>query len=316
MATSNTEEVKWVVKVDNTSTFHTFQNLWLGSNDMTITSVQQSSDAAGQSLTGNPLTSSNGIFQLGDLSTVAPPTRYFVVTATVSDCGTGSKTLSFGHSCGSYPTSIADACGAQEIPLSYVKTEAELQVTIKKQPLPDHTPALCELLEYNIEINNSGRGLAKNIQIRIPLGSDSGLTFELGSAKTSTKYTSTEVEPTNALADSNVSVTSESILVTIPSVELAPVEKVRLILKLRTTDNCKFNLSNQIAFIPMGRNYCNSDITRGTTAVSNRLRYKDDTTNNPIVRVNRATGTTRQWGKFTDRSRISSLGNFAANHTV
>ncbi|GIJ97020.1 hypothetical protein CAPN001_15890 [Capnocytophaga stomatis] len=290
MATSNTEEVKWVMKVDNTSTFHTFQNLWLGSEDMTITSVQEASDAAGQVLVGNSLPNSGGVFQLGDLST-RPPTRYFVVKANVPDCGTGNKTLWFGHSC-VYPASVADACAKIEIPVSYTKSEGTLQLRILKQPDVGHAPALCELLEYDIEVNNSGRGQAKDIQVRIPLGLNSGLSFEPGSAKLSTKYTTgAAVNPTIALADSNINVTADEIIVTIPNETLAPVEKIRLSLQLRTTNDCNFNLSNQIAFIPSGKNYCGSDLIGGTNAISNLLRYKDDTTNNPKLVVDQSVAT-------------------------
>ncbi|MFK8267872.1 Ig-like domain-containing protein, partial [Capnocytophaga cynodegmi] len=307
--TSNTEEVKWVVKVDNTSTFHTFQNLWLGSEDMTITSVQEASDAAGQNVIGSTFVNSGGIFQLGELSsTKRPPTRYFVVTANVPDCGTGNRNLVFGHSC-TYPTSVNDACSKTEIPVSFTKTEGTLQLRILKQPLPDHAPALCELLEYDIEVNNSGRGQAKEIQVRIPLGLNSGLTFEPGRAKLSTKYTTTSVEPNIALADSNVSVTTDEIIVTIPNETLAPVEKIRLSLQLRTTSDCNFNLSNQIAFIPSGKNYCGSDLTGGTNAISNRLRYKDDVTNNPKVEVNQSSATI----VFSD---VSATGNPTARYSL
>lgn len=287
VSTSDTNVVRWVIKTENSSIFHTFPNVWFGSTDMNITSVQQASDATGNSLVGNPLNQVNGIFQLGDINPLT--TKFYVVTADIPDCGTGEKNILLGHSCKGYPSSLSTPhCPAQTYTVTFSKLEGDLQSRLISQPPADYRPSLCEVLDYDIEINNSGKGIVKDIQITIPLGETSGLTFVPGSAMYSNEYKTGTVSTTIPLDDSYVTVGTTSIIINLPNTNLATGEKIRFRLKLRTTDDCSFSSNQHISFISRGKNYCGEDIHEPSTLTSYRLIIAGDTTNLPIVTIDKA----------------------------
>ncbi|GJQ07744.1 hypothetical protein CAPN010_19020 [Capnocytophaga cynodegmi] len=283
---SDTNVVRWVIKTENSSIFHTFSNVWFGSTDMNITSVQQANDATGNTLIDLPLNQVNGMYQIGDVKPLT--TKFYVVTADIPDCGTGKRNILLGHSCKGYPNSLSTPyCPAQTYTVTFSKSEGELQSSFISQPPADYRPNLCEVLDYDIEINSSGAGVVKDIQIRIPLGETSGLTFVPGSAMYTAEYKTGTVSPTLHLDDSNVTVDDTSITVSLPNTNLATGERIRFALKLRTTDDCSFSSNQRIGFISTGKNYCGENIQTPSTLTSYRLIIAGDITNLPEVTIDK-----------------------------
>ncbi|MFJ1474822.1 gliding motility-associated C-terminal domain-containing protein [Capnocytophaga cynodegmi] len=285
LATSSTEQLSWVVKVENSSTFHTFANLWLGSTDATITSVQEASNASGANLIGNPFIANGGAYQLA--ATLAPlTTKFYVVTANIPDCGTGTRNLVFGHSCVGYPSSVTtpNCDPIVTIPISYNKPEGKLQSNLILEPAADYRPALCEELEYVFEINASA-GLVKNLKVTIPLGESSGLTYVPNSAFRSEIYRNNHLDPIITIPDSEVTSGMDEITIKIPGISITMGEKIRFKLKIRTTDNCSFSSDQRIGFRTTGDNYCDSPILTPADLTSNRLIMGGDNTNKPILKA-------------------------------
>ncbi|WP_157909113.1 Ig-like domain-containing protein [Capnocytophaga sp. H2931] len=289
--TGNTDEVSWVVQVANSSIFHKFTNLWIGATDMNITSVQEVTDATGNSLIGAPLTKeTSGIFKLGELATTK--TRFFLVKSNISDCGQGDRTILFGQGCEGYPNAIdADSPCVKKLPVKYAKTEAAFQVKIISQPPADYRPNLCDQIEYDIEINNSGAGLAKDIHLDIPLGTDQGLFFVSGSAYISQKYTTGTQSTTGSWANANVTSANDIISIGLATNTLSIGEKIRVRFKVQTTSDCRFTSHQKLQFIPKGRNFCGSDIIDINSATSDNIIIQGDNSNRPIVVIEKATAT-------------------------
>ncbi|RIY36999.1 hypothetical protein CKY20_05610 [Capnocytophaga canis] len=287
----NTNEVRWVVQVANSSTFHKFTNLWIASTDMEITSVQEVTNATGNIPMGIPFTKeTSGIFKLDKLDPTK--TRYFLVKANIIDCGTGSKNILFGQGCEGYPTAIdANSPCVTSLPVSYRKTEGAFQVKIESQPLANYRPKLCDQIEYDIEINNSGIGITKEVHLDIPMGLDQGLFFVNGSARISQKYTSGTQGTTNNWEDANVTSNNNIISISLGNNVLLPGEKIRVRFKVQTTNDCKFNSHQQLTFIPKGKNFCGSDITDIKSATSDNIIIQGDNSNRPIVVIEKATAT-------------------------
>ncbi len=287
----NTNEVRWVVQVANSSTFHKFTNLWIASTDMEITSVQEVTNATGNTPMGIPFTKeTSGIFKLDKLDPTK--TRYFLVKANIIDCGTGSKNILFGQGCEGYPTTIdANSPCVTSLPVSYRKTEGAFQVKIESQPLANYRPKLCDQIEYDIEINNSGIGITKEVHLDIPMGLDQGLFFVNGSARISQKYTSGTQGTTNNWEDANVTSNNNIISISLGNNVLLPGEKIRVRFKVQTTNDCKFNSHQQLTFIPKGKNFCGSDITDIKSATSDNIIIQGDNSNRPIVVIEKGTAT-------------------------
>ncbi|ATA73014.1 hypothetical protein CGC49_06820 [Capnocytophaga sp. H4358] len=287
----NTNEVRWVVQAANSSTFHKFTNLWIASTDMEITSVQEVTNATGNIPMGIPFTKeTSGIFKLDKLDPTK--TRYFLVKANIIDCGTGSKNILFGQGCEGYPTTIdANSPCVTSLPVSYRKTEGAFQVKIESQPLANYRPKLCDQIEYDIEINNSGIGITKEVHLDIPMGLDQGLFFVNGSARISQKYTSGTQGTTNNWEDANVTSNNNIISISLGNNVLLPGEKIRVRFKVQTTNDCKFNSHQQLTFIPKGKNFCGSDITDIKSATSDNIIIQGDNSNRPIVVIEKGTAT-------------------------
>ncbi|WP_211285301.1 T9SS type B sorting domain-containing protein, partial [Capnocytophaga canimorsus] len=285
----NTNEVRWVVQVANSSTFHKFTNLWIASTDMEITSVQEVTDATGNTLIGiTPTKEPSGIFKLDKLEPTK--TRYFLVTANVPECGTGNKNILFGQGCEGYPNAIdADSPCVKKLPVKYTKTEAAFQVKIISQPPADTRPKLCDQIEYDIEVNNSGAGLAKDITLNIPLGTDQGLFFVPGSAHISQKYTTGTQNTTGSWANANVTSANDIITISLGDNTLSSGEKIRVRFKVQTTNDCKFASHQKLQFIPKGKNFCGSEIININSATSDNLIIEGDTSNRPVVVINQST---------------------------
>ncbi|WP_392419709.1 Ig-like domain-containing protein [Capnocytophaga canis] len=285
----NTNEVRWVVQVANSSTFHKFTNLWIASTDMEITSVQEVTNATGNIPMGIPFTKeTSGIFKLGELATTK--TRFFLVKSNISDCGQGDRTILFGQGCEGYPNAIdADSPCVKKLPVKYAKTEAAFQVKIISQPPADYRPNLCDQIEYDIEINNSGAGLAKDIHLDIPLGTDQGLFFVSGSAYISQKYTTGTQSTTGSWANANVTSANDIISIGLATNTLSIGEKIRVRFKVQTTSDCKFASHQKLQFIPKGKNFCGSEIININSATSDNLIIEGDTSNRPVVIINQST---------------------------
>ncbi|WP_392448681.1 Ig-like domain-containing protein [Capnocytophaga canis] len=289
--TGNTDEVSWVVQVANSSIFHKFTNLWIGATDMNITSVQEVTNATGDTPIGSVLAKeASGIFKLGELATTE--TRFFLVKSNISDCGQGDRTILFGQGCEGYPNAIdADSPCVKKLPVKYAKTEAAFQVKIISQPPADYRPNLCDQIEYDIEINNSGAGLAKDIHLDIPLGTDQGLFFVSGSAYISQKYTTGTQSTTGSWANANVTSANDIISIGLATNTLSIGEKIRVRFKVQTTSDCRFTSHQKLQFIPKGRNFCGSDIIDINSATSDNIIIQGDNSNRPIVVIEKATAT-------------------------
>ncbi len=289
--TGNTDEVSWVVQVANSSIFHKFTNLWIGATDMNITSVQEVTNATGNIPMGTPFTKeTSGIFKLDKLDPTK--TRYFLVKSNISDCGQGDRTILFGQGCEGYPNAIdaASPC-VKKLPVKYAKTEAAFQVKIISQPPADYRPNLCDQIEYDIEINNSGAGLAKDIHLDIPLGTDQGLFFVSGSAYISQKYTTGTQSTTGSWANANVTSANDIISIGLATNTLSIGEKIRVRFKVQTTSDCRFTSHQKLQFIPKGRNFCGSDIIDINSATSDNIIIQGDNSNRPIVVIEKGTAT-------------------------
>ncbi|WP_372473981.1 Ig-like domain-containing protein [Capnocytophaga sp. ARDL2] len=286
-AVSNTEELKWVVRIQNVSQFHTFNKVWLGSQDLNITSVQEiNGPTVGSATIGAELTKVNGVYQIGDIGTNV--NKYYLVKATNTQCEDGNANIIVGNTCEEYPTAVSEtACKAVKIPVTFTKTTAGLQTSFVMQPDAANRAKLCDQLTFEVEINNSGQGLAKDIKVRIPLGNAEGLDFVAGSAYHSAVFSTGVQTSDQQISDANVAVTASDILITLPAtVQLNSAQKVRVKVSLSLKDDCSFRSGQRIGFYPKGKNYCGSDIVAITGAISNRVVIEGAPSDEPILQVN------------------------------
>src|SRR5690606_291138 len=263
----------WVVAVVNSSSFRTFANTWLGGAD--IVSVQQVTNQQGTTTTGSPLTSANGVYQIGNLP--ANTTRYYRVTANVTGCDDGSVDIAFGHSCDGYPASVAEAtCVTATMEANYTQVQANLQSQIVSQNPASARPLLCEALPYTVMISNSGEGTAFDLLVSIPLTAAEGLAYVPGTLEITPAYSGATAPAFVAAADTNVTVTggvAPAIIITVPSdiaESLAFGERLQVKFEL-TSDGCEFRSGQRIGFYPGGINACGTRVANTAGVATNRV---------------------------------------------
>lgn len=288
-------EVKWVIEANNSSAFRSFDNLWLAKNngDAKINKVQQVTALTNYTAVGAAAIEVDGIYQLGS---IAPKSvTYYEITATFDICGKGGLNIYTGADCQGYPTTIADAkCKTPfATKLEFVPQQAELLTTPVKQPIGSARPALCEGMEYIVEIHNTA-GEAKELEVRIPLRGLQGLSYVISTAKATNDFA---IAPSLvdrdaafvSIADEHVSTANEELLIKIPTSILAKLGRgSRFYIGFQlVAEGCDFKSGQRIGITPAGKNFCGSPITsdRIRTAGSNRIILDGAPEDEPIVKL-------------------------------
>ncbi|GGI28633.1 hypothetical protein GCM10008119_33620 [Pedobacter mendelii] len=288
-ATSN--QVKWVVQVNNSSAYRTFGNVWMGQSTATagatIASVQQVTDLNGTTTVGVASTAVNGVFQLGDFTTSPAGSKYYLVTANYNNCDAGNISLVYGADCNGYPSSVTSAtCSTAITTLNYTPVFANLQTSIVSQNAGTARPKLCEHIPYEIQVNNAGLGDATTLKVTVPLPLAGGLSYVPGTFQLTNAFTATPGAYI-AVADPNVGVTTSAIVFTIPVANIPALKNgEKFLLKFDlTTSGCTFKSGQLISFKATGKNGCGSDIVNTNTASSNRVTINGAPTNLPELSI-------------------------------
>jgi gliding motility-associated-like protein/uncharacterized repeat protein (TIGR01451 family) len=288
---ATTNQAKWVVQVTNSSSFRAFDNVWMGQSAATtganIVSVQEVTDLNGTTTVGAPATSVGGVYQLGAFSISTAGNKYYLVTADYAGCDPGNITLAYGADCMGYPTSVASAsCSNTLPPLNYTPVFANLQTSIVSQNAGTVRPKLCDLLPYEIEVNNAGIGDATTLVVSVPLPISGGLNYVSGSFQLTAPFTAV-AGAYLPIADASVTVSATAITFTIPATNVPALkngEKFRLKFNL-TTQDCNFKSGQRISFITSGKNGCGSDIATTNAASSNRVTIDGSPINLPELSI-------------------------------
>jgi gliding motility-associated-like protein/uncharacterized repeat protein (TIGR01451 family) len=289
---ATTNQSKWVLQVVNSSTFRKFSNVWMGQSASTsganIVSVQQVTDLNGTTPVGTASTAVNGVFQLGDFTTGATGSKYYLVTATYNSCDPGNISLVYGADCSGYPSSVTSATCSTALPvtLNYTPVFANLQTSIVNQNAGTARPKLCEQIPYEIQVNNAGIGDATNLIVSVPLPLNGGVSYAPGTFELTGAFTAT-AGAYSAITDASVSVSATAITFTIPAANVPALkngEKFRLKFAL-TTQGCTFQSGQRISFRASGKNGCGSDIANTNAASSNRVTIDGSPTNLPELSI-------------------------------
>ncbi|MEJ5055186.1 T9SS type B sorting domain-containing protein [Sphingobacterium sp. MYb382] len=272
------KEVKWIIEVRNTSGFRKFDNVWLSKTnvtDLTVIRAQEIVSLTDTVKVGNVITASNG--ELVSFGAVNPnATRYFMLTATYQDCASTRLDVAFGSSCGAAPTTYAagkDCSVAFTQPLTFIPQDAEFQIVFKKQGEVGKRPALCEEIEYILEVNNAG-GEAHDLSISVPIKSLEGLEYVANSAKYSIVYATEPGAPAFSLVPTFTNVDG-TLKFDIPAANIPKLkrgERFYLTFKLVAKD-CTFKSGQSFQVAANGTNFCENPVAenRRKPAGSSRI---------------------------------------------
>ena len=275
-------KVKWVVEINNSSTFREFGNVWLGKKDgdANIVKVQRITSLTDHTPIGAEAVLDGDIFKLGDIKKSF--TQYYEVTADFTHCGPGKVNINYGADCTGYPTSVATASCKKSLirTLEYTPEQALLQTIFKQQPGGSLRPALCEEMEYLLEVNNAG-GEAKNLSLTIPVGHLVGLEYVENSAKFTSVFTTDQdlsqlsSATYTPVSSGDVLLSNGNLIITISATDfpkLGNSERFYIGFKL-VAKECDFKSGQSISAIPNGKNFCGSAITneRLLASGSNRI---------------------------------------------
>lgn len=138
-------------------------NLWMQPTNADSTLTQFSIiDIA----TGQPLTSTNGIFTYGDLPRNA--TRQFRVCAVNSGCGIENLRLEYGWNCNIYTDPNTEPCYKNALNLSVESVRPELEMIVTS-PSASSFP-LCSTIPYHVaKVFNAELGIAKALKLQVIL---------------------------------------------------------------------------------------------------------------------------------------------------
>jgi len=320
-----TAEANWRLTVRNTSTFHTFQNLWLakvgGVASTQGVRLQQITSLTDTTHIGAPILLTDDLFKVGAVA--ANATVFYMLTANFSHCGPGDIEVVYGNDCAGYPIDVAAVkCKSDLLKLSYVPEQANLQTVITKQPAGASNPKLCAPFEYVVEINNAG-GQAKELFLDIPIHELAGLEYVPGSLRVSVAYPSGQTNPAFTAVDDQGNVTNgaNGLRLSIPASVLPKLDKgnrfyisFQLVVK-----ECDFESGHAIQVTPGGKNFCGSPITedRISSAQSNRIIMKGAPDEEPVITfsssvdVKAATDGTHLYADYNLRVANTGTGAFA-----
>ncbi|MEJ5053770.1 T9SS type B sorting domain-containing protein [Sphingobacterium sp. MYb382] len=320
-----TAEANWRLTVRNTSTFHTFQNLWLakvgGVASTQGVRLQRITSLTDTTHIGAPILLTDDLFQVGAVA--ANATVFYMLTANFSHCGPGDIEVVYGNDCAGYPTDVATVeCKSDLLKLSYVPEQANLQTVITKQPAGASNPKLCAPFEYVVEINNAG-GQAKELFLDIPIHELAGLEYVPGSLRVSGAYPSGQTNPAFTAVDDQGNVTNgaNGLRLSIPTSVLPKLDQgnrfyisFQLVVK-----ECDFESGHAINVTPGGKNFCGSPITedRISSAQSNRIIMKGAPDEEPVITfsssvdVKAATDGTHLYAEYNLRVANTGTGAFA-----
>ena len=267
--TVNSNTVSWEVQISNVTAVAK-PNAWLakavGVNGTTITSIQSLSGPGGT--TTGTIVPVSGIYQLGSIA--ASTSQYYRITATFTNCVQDSLKMIGDFSCDAYPADVTTAlasCRLQTLPLTVTAQTATLQLA--KITEPSGIVNLCDNLNYELEVTNSGLGNASGLSVRVQLPFTGGIQYVTGTY--GIKYPSTAGSYTS-LADINVAVAGNLLTFTIPASALASLpgtEKFRIQFQMKTLP-CDFTSGEKLIFRPVGKNNCSTTIF-GTSVASNPI---------------------------------------------
>lgn len=260
--------VSWEVQVINSGAIK--YNTWLaeasGINGITISSIQELTGAGGTVVSTLPVV--NGIYQLGNMA--SSTSKYYKINAAFSSCIQDSIRLMVDYNCDAYPTSAAigeSGCRIKYLPLSVMVQTPTLQLA--KITEPTGTVNLCDNLNYELEVTNSGLGNATNLSVRVQLPFTGGIQYIPGTFGFKYPASASSYTP---LADANVNTASGTMVLTIPATALASLpgtENLRIQFQMKTMP-CEFTSGEKLTFRPAGKNSCDANIF-GTSVAGNRI---------------------------------------------
>lgn len=265
-------EGRWLIRVNNSSSFKNFKNVWLKQNlgQGTITSITES-NSSGNVGTNTPLAPVSGYYVLGNINNNT--TKYYVITASLPEnCDNGSIPLQFGESCDAFDPNAVCMAPRTQPELKYSRGAANLQMAMITNPLATSRPALCDPLGFEIKINNGGTAYAKDLKLRIPLNNLGSLTFVENSLKISQEYSSgSPVLSFTDLASSAYSFEGNELVISLGN---QAILKNNFSFNIRFSlafEGCDFVSGNRIGINLSALNFCGSVANGGPQLNSERI---------------------------------------------
>ncbi len=145
---AETDTVEWDIRLVNTSTSASAENVWIGSiangNAQIVDIVDLTS--------GNSLQATADIFKLGNLTKLAQ--KDYRVKAIYQSCNIDSIEMQTAYDCAGYPDSIADyECSTLKTKLYFEPINTRLEASLFDTAVSVN---LCENKEYTVQIRNTG----------------------------------------------------------------------------------------------------------------------------------------------------------------
>ena len=163
LAKSDTAE--WQVVIDNSSPTSLAKHVWIAAQGNGRTTIERIVNMAD----GSDLTSSNGVFHLGDLTKGQSYTLR--IKATFTSCDRDSFFLFVGHECWGYPSGLANAdCHAASRKLYFVPQNTLLESSIVSD---DSIVDLCSFNSQEITVNNLADARAYDLHVDLYLSDGS-----------------------------------------------------------------------------------------------------------------------------------------------
>lgn len=169
-----TREVSWDMQVSNTSINSNSPYTWMAfsspSGEIQVVSLLDNN--------GNPVTHTNGIYELGLLNTSS--NKDYQIQAEYDQCSLDTLIVYTGWECAGYPASLSVACQTDSFYLRIDPKPADGQISLNTSVMD--TVALFEPISYDLAIRSTQIANIEDLVLEI-FHANSGLDFIAGSAE-------------------------------------------------------------------------------------------------------------------------------------